>query len=119
MVDSTRFDPAYLPFSVLTQEPEAGDEVKKNRTIYITLNPANYNQVRIPDVIQTTRRSAESVLIALGFQIGEITYINNIGKDMVLQIRYNNSPISSGEKLPKTSRIDLVLGNGKSEKKVL
>ena len=24
-----------------------------------------------------------------------------------------------GEKLPKTSRIDLVLGNGKSEKKVL
>lgn len=119
VVDSTRFDPAYLPFSVLTQEPEAGDEVKKNRTIYITLNPANYNQVRIPDVIQTTRRSAESVLIALGFQIGEITYINNIGKDMVLQIRYNNSPISSGEKLPKTSRIDLVLGNGKSEKKVL
>ena len=38
---------------------------------------------------------------------------------MVLQIRYNNSPILSGEKLPKTSRIDLVLGNGKSEKKVL
>ena len=38
---------------------------------------------------------------------------------MVLQLRYNNSPISSGEKLPKTSRIDLVVGNGKSEKKVL
>ena len=31
---------------------------------------------------------------------------------MVLQLRFDNAPIAPGEKLPKTSRVDLVLGNG-------
>ncbi len=112
VIDSARFNPAYLPFSVIEQSPLAGEQVKKNRKIYLTLNPANYNEVRIPDVIQITRRSAESSLRAVGLEIGEIIYKNNIGKDMVLQLRYDNAPIAPGEKLPKTSRVDLVLGNG-------
>ena len=114
VIDSARFNPGYLPFSVIEQFPEHGDLVKKDRKIYLTLNPANYNAVRIPNVIQITRRSAESSLRAVGFEIGEISYLNNIGKDMVLQLRYDNAPVAPGEKLPKTSRIDLVLGNGVS-----
>ena len=112
VIDSARFNPAYQPFTVIEQTPLAGEQVKKNRKIYLTLNPANYNEVRIPDVIQITRRSAESALRAVGLEIGEISYIDNIGKDMVLQLRYDNAPIAPGEKLPKTSRVDLVLGNG-------
>ena len=112
VIDSARFNPAYQPFAVIEQTPLAGEQVKKNRKIYLTLNPANYNEVRIPDVIQITRRSAESTLRAVGLEIGEISYIDNIGKDMVLQLRYDNAPIAPGEKLPKTSRVDLVLGNG-------
>jgi hypothetical protein len=46
-------------------------------------------------------------------EIGEILYQDNIGKDMVLQLRYDQAPIAPGDKLPKTSRVDLVLGNGK------
>ncbi|MDC1402770.1 serine/threonine protein kinase, partial [Flavobacteriaceae bacterium] len=37
----------------------------------------------------------------------------NIGKDMVLEIRYEGEKIAPGVILPKTSKIDLVLGNGK------
>ncbi len=113
VIDSARFNPNYLPFAVIEHLPKAGEQVKKDRKIYLTLNPANYNDVRIPDVIQVTRRSAESTLRAVGLDIGEITYLDNIGKDMVLQLRYDNAPIAPGEKLPKTSRLDLVLGNGK------
>ena len=112
VIDSARFNPSYEPFAVIEQSPHAGEQVKKNRKIYLTLNPANYNEVRIPEVIQITRRSAESTLRAVGLEIGEISYIDNIGKDMVLQLRYDNAPIAPGEKLPKTSRVDLVLGNG-------
>ena len=112
VIDSARFNPDYKPFAVIEQSPLAGEQVKKNRKIYLTLNPANYNEVRIPEVIQITRRSAESSLRAVGLEIGEITYMDNIGKDMVLQLRYDNAPIAPGEKLPKTSRVDLVLGNG-------
>ena len=113
VIDSARFNPDYLPFAVIEQTPLAGDLVKKDRKIYLTLNPANYNEVILPDVIQITRRSAESRLRAVGLEIGEIMYQNNIGKDMVLQLRYENAPIAPGDKLPKTSRVDLVLGNGK------
>ena len=112
VIDSARFNPDYKPFAVIEQSPLAGEQVKKNRKIYLTLNPDNYNEVRIPEVIQITRRSAESSLRAVGLEIGEITYMDNIGKDMVLQLRYDNAPIAPGEKLPKTSRVDLVLGNG-------
>ena len=112
VIDSARFNPDFQPFAVIEQSPLAGEQVKKDRKIYLTLNPANYNEVRIPDVIQITRRSAESTLRAVGLEIGEISYIDNIGKDMVLQLRYDNAPIAPGEKLSKTSRVDLVLGNG-------
>jgi beta-lactam-binding protein with PASTA domain len=102
-----------MPFAVIEQTPLAGELVKKNRKIYLTLNPANFNEVMLPDVIQITRRSAESTLRAVGLEIGEILYQDNIGKDMVLQLRYDQAPIAPGDKLPKTSRVDLVLGNGK------
>ena len=113
VIDSARFNPAYVPFAVIEQIPLAGELVKKNRKIYLTLNPANFNEVILPDVIQITRRSAESTLRAVGLEIGEILYQDNIGKDMVLQLRYDQAPIAPGDKLPKTSRVDLVLGNGK------
>lgn len=112
VIDSARFNPAYNPFAVIEHTPRAGEKVKKNRKIYLTLNPANYNEVSIPNVIQITRRSAESTLRAVGLEIGQITYMDNIGKDMVLQLRHNEAPIAPGDKLPKTSRVDLVLGNG-------
>lgn len=112
VIDSARFNPDYLPFAVIEQSPLAGEQVKVNRKIYLTLNPSNYNEVLIPDVIQITRRSAESSLRAVGLEIGEITYRDNIGKDMVLQLRHDNAPVAPGDKLPKTSRVDLVLGNG-------
>jgi beta-lactam-binding protein with PASTA domain len=112
VIDSARFNPNYLPFAVIEQTPMAGDLVKEDRKIYLTLNPSNYNLVILPDVIQITRRSAESTLRAVGLEIGEVSYIDNIGKEMVLQLRYNNAPIAPEDKLPKNSRVDLVLGNG-------
>jgi hypothetical protein len=46
-------------------------------------------------------------------QLGEYSYVDNIGKDMVLEIRFQGNKIEPGTLLPKTSKIDLVLGNGK------
>ena len=45
--------------------------------------------------------------------MGKITYRNNIGKDMVLALRFEGDEIEAGEKIPKSSKVDLVLGNGK------
>ena len=113
VLDSSRFSPDFDPFTIMNHNPKAGSLVKKNRKIYLTVNPSGHGDAIIPGVIQTTRRNAETVLKGMGFQIGKIFYRDNIGKDMVLEIRYQGQRINPGAKLPKTSEIDLVLGNGR------
>lgn len=113
IIDSTRFFPDLPPLSVIDHLPGAGSEVKKNRKIYLTVNPSGYRQITVPNLIQITKRNAESMINAVGFELGEITYKDNIGKDMVLEIAHKGKIISPGVLLPKTSKIDLVLGNGK------
>ena len=113
VLDSAKFNPSYPPFSVIEQYPFAGSDVKKGRTIYLTVNPSGYRKLSVPNVIQITKRNAETRLTSVGFQLGEVTYRNNIGKNMVLEIRHKGNKIEPGVILPKTSKIDLVLGNGK------
>ncbi len=113
VLDSSKFTPKFSPLSVLDQIPKAGDFVKKNRKIYLTLNPSGYRRIRVPNVIQITKRNAETKLKSVGFELGQISYRNNIGKDMVLEVRFNGKNIAPGELLPKMTKIDLVLGNGK------
>jgi beta-lactam-binding protein with PASTA domain len=114
VIDSANYNPSFEPFAVIEHLPKAGEKVKKDRKIYLTLNPYNYREISVPDVIQITYRNAASTLRAVGLEIGEISYRDNIGKDMVLQLRYKGEAIIPGVKVPKTSPIDLVLGNGKT-----
>ncbi len=113
IIDSSRYIPEMPPLSVLEHHPKAGDFVKKNRKIYITLNPSNYKKVSVPNVVQITKRNAETTLQSVGFSIGEITYKDNIGKNMVLEIKHKGEIVTPGTLLPKTAKIHLVLGNGK------
>jgi eukaryotic-like serine/threonine-protein kinase len=113
VIDSTKFVPSLPPLTVITHLPIAESEVKKNRKIYLTVNPSGYREITVPNLIQITKRNAESILKAVGFELGEISYQDNIGKNMVLEIRHKGNEIEPGILLPKTTKIDLVLGNGK------
>jgi succinyl-CoA synthetase beta subunit len=52
-------------------------------------------------------------LKALGLEEGTITYIPNLGKDMVLEMRFRGRNLKVGDRVLKASKIDLVLGDGK------
>ena len=110
--DSANFNPDYPKYSVIDQNPEAGEKVKENRKIYITLNPSGYRKIAVPNLVGRTFRQAKPTLEALGFQIGKTTYVDDLGKDEVVSMRYQNRKIKKDELLPKTSTIDIVLGNG-------
>lgn len=111
--DSANFNPNYPKFSVIEQDPPAGAKVKENRKIYITLNPSGYRKVRVPNLLESTLRQAKPTLEALEFKLGKLTYVDNIGKDIVLKMEHKGKTIQAGDMLPKTEKIDLVLGNGK------
>lgn len=110
VLDSANYNPDYPKYSVIEQIPEPGKHVKQNRKLYLTLNPSAYHDIEIPDVIGKTRRQTEPTLLAIGFQIGEITFKPDIS-DNVLELRHKGRSIHPGDALPKTSVIDLVVGD--------
>ncbi|WP_340202866.1 PASTA domain-containing protein [Ascidiimonas sp. W6] len=113
--DSTNFNPKYPRFSVIQQNPIAGTKVKENRKIYLTMNPSGFRSVTVPQVIQVTRRNAESMLKAVGLEVEKVTYIDELGKDMVYYIKHKGQTIAPGKQLKKTSKVELVCGNGNKE----
>jgi beta-lactam-binding protein with PASTA domain len=112
VLDSANYDPEYPKFSIIEQNPPAGNDVKENRKIYVTVNPSGYKKVTVPNIVQVTQRNAASMLRAVGLDVQRVTYINELGKDMVYYIKFNGKNINPGDKLPKTSKIELVCGNG-------
>ena len=113
ILDSAKFNQNLPPLTVLEQFPKYNREVKKGRKIYLTLNPVGYKKMSVPNVIQITLRNAETLLNAVGFEVGDLIYKDNIGKDMVLEIRHEGKKIEPGHALQQRKKIDLVLGNGK------
>jgi Uncharacterized protein conserved in bacteria len=112
VLDSSNYNPDYPRFSILDQNPPAGNKVKANRKIYFTVNPSGYKKVSVPDIIQVTQRNAASMLRAVGLDVERVTYIDELGKDMVYNIKFKGKYVKPGDKLPKTSKIELICGNG-------
>lgn len=112
VLDSANFNPDYPRFSIIDQNPAAGAKVKTNRKIYFTVNPSGYKKVTVPNIKQVTKRNATSMLKAVGLDVQRVTYIDELGKDMVYEIKYKGKYVKPGDKLPKTSKIELICGNG-------
>ena len=112
VLDSSEYNPDYPRFSILDQNPPAGNKVKSNRKIYFTVNPSGYKKVSVPDIIQVTQRNAASMLRAVGLDVERVTYIDELGKDMVYNMKYKGKYLSPGDRLPKTSKVELICGNG-------
>ncbi|WP_281324118.1 PASTA domain-containing protein [Flavobacterium sp. IMCC34518] len=113
LLDSVDFRGDFPKYSVVEQDPMPGTKVKVGRKVYIKINSSGFSSVRIPDLIEKTYREAVPTLKALGLEEGTITYVPNLGKDMVLEMRYKGRNLKVGDRVLKASKIDLVLGDGK------
>lgn len=113
LLDTVDYNAAYPKLSVVQQDPDPGAKVKQNRVIYLKINSSTYSKVRIPDLIQKTYRQAVPTLLALGLEVGDTTYIPNLAKDMVLEMKMNGQPVKAGLQVLKMTKISLVLGDGK------
>lgn len=113
IIDGTTYNPDYPKNSVIEQTPSANDFVKEKRKIYLTLNPYKYRDIEVPDLNGRTKRQATTHLQSQGFIVGkEITWVNDIGKNVVRGLKYDGNKIKAGTKLPKKTEITLILGDG-------
>lgn len=100
------------PGTVIEQDPDAGTNVKENRVIYLKIVKNQAPPVSLPDLIDAPYISAAATISNYGLKMGDTTYKPDIARNRVLEVLFAGQPITAGTKIPKGSKIDLVLGDG-------
>ncbi len=114
IIDSLHID-EIAPGVVIEQIPKAGSLIKENRTIFFTINAFTIEKVYVPDVIDESLRDAELIFKSHGLRLGQLIYIPSTYKDLVLGQQIDGKPIEAGNKIPKGTAIDLLVGQGLSK----
>ncbi len=100
------------PGTIVQQDPDAGTLVKEGRIIYLTMVTMQAPPVALPEIEQIPYIQAVSMLTNAGLKVGDTTFRSDIAT-VVLEVKLSGQTIRPGMKIPKGSRIDLVLGDGK------
>ncbi|WP_410221451.1 PASTA domain-containing protein [Pedobacter sp.] len=106
------------PGIVTDQDPEAETFVKDNRTIYLTINTSTAPNVKFPEVEEKSLREAKSIIESFGLKLGDTTYKPDIARDVVLGVTFGGQPLKAGEQIPKGSRVNFILGDGRGNEDV-
>ena len=107
-------DSVYIPKmergDIYKQNPKAGEKVKKNRRILLTINTVTPRTVLMPSLVGFSLRQARAELASQQMRIGKLTYRPYMATDNVLQQKYKGRNIDPGAKIEPESEIELVLG---------
>ncbi len=106
------------PGTVIDQDPNANTYVKDNRTIYLTISMNTAPNVKFPDIDSKPFTQAQAIIESFGLKLGDTTYKSDVARDVVLQVSFGGQSLTVGQLIPKGSRIDLVLGDGKGNEEV-
>jgi len=112
IIDTVEYNPKFPKFSIVEQNPRKNDQVKKERTIYVKINNDSYPTVKFPNIFGKTKRQAINMLKSAGFQIGKIS-TQPYFAEVVLYAFHKNDTLNKKSKLPKNSKINLIIGDGK------
>jgi len=114
ILDTVEFRENFPPHTIVEQDPLPKATVKEDRKVYIKINAGTYSMIAVPDLIQKTYRAAIPTLKGAGLEEGKKTYKPYLAKDVVLEMWQNGKKLKRGDQVLKASKIDLVLGDGKT-----
>ncbi len=102
-----------IPKSALVdQNPAPNSKVKEGRIVYVTLNSDATASVLMPNLISSSARYAETVLMGIGLKIGNISFKPDIAQNNVLDQLWRGQSIQPNTRIPKGAVIDLIVGDG-------
>ncbi len=111
VVDSLHVDSAPRG-AVVDQVPQAGDNVKPGREIYLTINAYTPKKISIPDLTGASLRQAKATLASLGFTDVEVKMVPSDYKDLVLAVKTMGVTLRAGTLLPPDASIEIEVGEG-------
>lgn len=112
LIQDSVYNDTAAPMLVLRQFPDADATVKRNRTVYLTINRAIPPLIEMPNLEGLTYRSAEVAIQQYGLNLQDTVYRNHFARNAVLEQQYNGARIKAGTKIHMGSEIVLVLGSG-------
>lgn len=104
---------------VLKQLPDPNSTVKINRTVFLTVNRVTLPMIDMPALEGKTLSFALDIMRRTHLVLGDTTYKPDFMKGSVLEQRYNGNRITSGTKVPWGSSIDLLIGSGLTDERIL
>ena len=116
--DSVYTDTARMGI-VLKQLPDPNSTVKINRTVFLTVNRVTLPLVEMPALEGKTLNFALEILKRTHFKLGDTTFRPDFMRGSVLEQTYKGNKIEPGTKIPWGSSIDLVVGSGLNEERML
>jgi len=118
IIDSI-YDPKGPKGIVIRQDPEKKSLVKENRTIYLYVTTLLPPQVTMPKLKDKSLRQAISVLETYGLKFGRLTSRPDQCANCVLEQMVKGKKIEPGTQVPKGTAVDLLIGKGLSDEKVV
>jgi Uncharacterized protein conserved in bacteria len=107
-------DSIYIPGRkagmIIDQNPKPDVQVKRGRTIFVTIITRTPKLSKVPNVVGYSLRQAKAIVESQGFEVGKLTYVNDIATNNVLEQRFQGRPLSPNVKIPVSSAIELVVG---------
>src|SRR5690554_2279995 len=89
------------PGLIIDQDPAPSTEVKKNRTLYLTMITRSAPEVNFPELKEKTLIEARAILNSYGLKLGDTTYQADIARDVVLDVHFGGQPMQTGRMIPK------------------
>lgn len=101
-----------IPGAIIDQIPEGGSNVKKDRTIFLTMQAKSVELISIPMLKDFSQRQAVASLHSLGFANVKINEVPSAYRGLVIDVTYNGKSIDVNAKVPKGAPITLTVGAG-------
>lgn len=118
VLDSSEYDPDFPKGAIIAQYPDSGSSVKPGRLILLTINPLQAKKIELPELVDKSKRRAIYDLESKGFKVGEIEYVPDIGKDVVVAVKIDEEFVHGNSTYEKGTVVTLVLGAGLGNQKV-
>ena len=107
-------DTVYLdnmkPGVIVKQLPEANEDVKSGRMVYITVNAVSRPRISMPKLTDCSFNLAKALLKNAGLLLGKVTYeYAEYGNNLVIAQRVGGREIEAGQKVLKGTTVDITV----------
>jgi beta-lactam-binding protein with PASTA domain len=95
---------------VFSQNPVAGSQVKKDRTIKLTINAHQTKMVKMPNLVGYSLRQAKTEILSSGLTMGKLVYREDLATNNVLDQFIAGRYVAPGTEVEAETPVDLLLG---------